>query len=345
MKTDPVTRDDIPAYEVRVETSEDGKLSKMINAELLEHRSYDGMKISTKIKYDYMIGGWDYDPANSKNPKLFLGMDITLLHSFDGKLREWIDPLSLQNRLNYNEKMTYMDKEGFNKELYVERMESDEDNRLVENKETADEDPLNEEETRALEEDDPNDRFDLKDGEYPLREYDDPELVSSNQMKFSDSIYKYGSFNWVETVNADGKDVRILFQINGIVWKKLLIDGSIFFGTVINGGFNLPGANRIYHDPIFASDFYELEIKLKTEEEVTTNNERIIFTVSLIFIIILISLLSFYGSIITSSEKKMKPPNFPNGTYPNTVMERDKYDKKKTEDEEYYESYYVDWDD
>ena len=69
----------------------------------------------------------------------------------------------------------------------------------------------------------------------------------------------------------------------------------------------------------------------------------------LLVIIIVIVLVAFYGIVNTALERKMKPPKIPRDLppppAPRTVINKDKFKRKKLEEDDYYESYYIDWDD
>ncbi|UCH89556.1 MAG: hypothetical protein JSV49_02610 [Thermoplasmata archaeon] len=340
LKKDDVTRDDVPIYDVDVETSSEGDIETVTDAELKEYRSYKGSRISTKVKYDYLISGWDYDPSNS-NPMLFLDMDIALLRAGEGKIARWLGDRELENMFMYKERFQYQNEEGIEKELYVKHDETRDEYELVE----KDEPDYESTGTRGVEEEPVKEPPEENEDEVPLKEYDMPEKIDDNQLRFKDNLNKLGSFSWVSNVTADGEDVLINFQINKIIWLKKYIEDKVFMGILVKGGFNLPGAQEIYHDPTFASEMYTLDITSEPVEVSGPFNGRVIITAIIILIVIAIILIAFYGTITSDKERKMVPPRLPNESKIRSEIDRDKNGRKKEETDEYYESFYIDWED
>ena len=329
----------MPLYNIEVDTGSDGEITQIVNAEFEEHRTYRGSKLSSKIKYDYVIAGWDYATDNDQNPKLFLGTDISLLHSMDEQIGDrLLKQRFIQKQQEYKERLEYQNMDGMNKELYLEHDEKEESYEYIEKTEEPDDN------TRG-DDSDYKEESPEEDDEIALKNYEQPELVENNQMKFADNLYKLGSFSWVNNVTADGRNLKIKFQIHHAGVLKKFFEGKVFEGMIIKGGFNLPGANRIHHDPTFANEIYELEIVSEDIPQVTPEEQQFLIKAGILLIIIVVVLIAFYASIRTASDKKMTPPRLPNGIPPKTVMDRDKMEKKKSEEEEYYENYYVDWED
>jgi hypothetical protein len=345
LKKDEVTRDDIPVFRVDVRT-EDGEVKEYKDVKFEENRSYRGSRISSKVKYDYMIGGWDYDPDN-KHPKLFLEMHITFLHAPHSKLAHWMTKHAMMEKQRFNERLKYADKRGNDKEMYVEHNEEKNEYELVENtKEPVDEaDPNTRGELPG--DADPNEPYETE--ELTLKNFETPELVNNNQLDFMDSLYRTGSFSWVNNVTADGRNAFVKFQIQRVGWRMMNIDEKWYTGMHITGGFNLPGAIRIHHDPTVANEIFELQIEAEDVEGRPVETDVNIFSMIILVIIVVIVLVAFYGIVNTALDKKMKPPKIPRDLppppAPRSVINKDKYKKKKPEEDEYYDSFYVDWDD
>jgi hypothetical protein len=344
MKKDPVTRDDIPVYQINVETGEGDSIKYVNKVDFDDYRSYKGSRISSKIKYDYAIAGWDFDLSN-KNPMLFLDMNIALLHAYDNRLGEALEQHFLQEQQRFKDTMQYRDKDGFDKEMYLKQQDNENNYELVEKSSEEPGFDENNKGTRSGEFDSKDIKSTQYEDELILKNFEAPEMVENNQLKFADNIYRVGSFSWVSNVTADGEDRLIDFQIQHVGWIKKFIDGKLYTGIWIKGGFNLPGANRIHHDPTFASDFYELEILPEQIDTSVVNEGRMLFGAIVLLVIIAVILSAFYATAISAQERKMKPPKLPPEPNSRTVMEKDQYKSKQKKDEEYYESYYVDWED
>jgi hypothetical protein len=353
MKKDAVTKEDIPVYRIDVETGEDEKIIDVKNAEKEDERDYKGTRISTKVKYDYLINGWNYDSTNT-NPMLYLDMDISLLRAGDGRIAMWMQERELEDAMRYKERCQYRDKDDVDREFYLEESEEGGEYQYVEDEYVEDEmdrKHMEEEEMRkgthsrsGMMEDEPPGDLEGEDA-LTLKDFEDPELIKDNQLRFADDLYKLGGFSWLNNVTADGKDVLIKFQIQNVGWIKKFIDGKYFVGMFIKGGFNLPGASKIYHDPTFAADMYELDISSEPIEASGLSQGKVILISVILMVIIVIVLASFFGSIKSDKERKMPPPKFNNDTSNKTVMDKDKFAPKKSEEDEYYESFYIDWDD
>jgi hypothetical protein len=351
MKKDQITREDVPFYSIDVEKSFSGDIEKVVDAEFEEFKSYEGSRISTKVKYDYLIAGWDYDKNNIEAPQLFMDMSILLLHAMDDRVAEWLNHRIIEDKMRHQERCQYTDADGNEKEFYLEMGEKEGDYQFREGEKEGTRsgmmEPMPPEEEMGHM--NKEQMGEPEEGEKSLKDFDSPELIKDNQMRFADDMYKLGGFSWLNNVTADGKDIIIKFQIQKVGWAKRYIEGKYYSGMFIKGGFNLPAANRIYHDPTFSADAYELEISSESLQETSTVDGRLIISAGIMLVVITVILVSVYASIRKEKGQKMVPPKLANETPipppPRSVMDKDRYERKKPPADEYYESYYIDWDD
>jgi len=214
-----VTRDDVPVWRVDVSPKGDGDYN-VVGSKSLGNRSYSGQAVSASFKYDSGIYGWDFAERNGA-PCLLWVTQLLLANAVSDEVAGWMGGRFLEQGRGSGS-MRYDDSE--------------------------------------LKSDDAKDGSDLEDGaDDGIFSSRRPDLIRKNTLSCADDWQKVGCLTWVNDVSVDGVKERMYFQIYGakrfvrVDWSK-----GAAAGFMAMGGFSYPGGKRIFHDPTYTSDVFQI---------------------------------------------------------------------------------------
>ncbi len=299
------TKSNVPNWKVEISEKGNGNYN-IESSEYQETRAYKGEAIDASFKYDNLIDGWDFDESND-DPCLLWGTQVLFANAVSDEVAGWIktqfdetqEEVQSDDALTNDAFMTYETPGGQSKTLSEEDASDDIGDLGV----------------------------DYEDGIYSG---DKPELIQKNKLSLEDNWQKVGSLTWVTDVDVDGRIENMYFQVYG-ARKFAAVDWDMgaVKGFIATGGFSYPGGDKIFHDPTYSSEVFQLT---GSNDDGSANGARIValllflLVVGIVAVVVVVFFVKVASGGKATSDKRMD-----NGG-----------ENKSTDEEDYYDSYYMD---
>lgn len=282
------TKDDVPVYRVDVSPKGDGNYN-IDDSKPIGNRSYTGQVTHLSFKYDTLIKGWDFAPRN-KNPCLLWTTEVVFASGVSDEVASWIKD-QVRN-INGNGTMTFDDANGTTR--LTDRNAKREMSGF-----SSDEDIFNSDER--------------------------PMLIRKNTLSIEDNWEKVGRLTWVSDVSVDDSEMQMYFQFYGARRFLMNIDGKgAMAGVAAVGGFSYPGGSKIFHDPTYSCDVFQLS----SDNAKSTGKLRVILAIGAFLLVIMIIAIIAVVVIAKMSRQKASSRSGSEGT--------------EDAGDGYYDNYYMD---
>ena len=222
-ETKIATKSDVPVYRVDVSPKGDGNLN-IDGSKPIGNRSYTGQATHMSFKYDTTINGWDF-AARNKNPCLLWTTEVVFANGVSDEVASWIKD-QVRN-IDGNGTMTFDDANG------TARL-TDRSAKRAMSGFGAEDDIFNSDER-------------------PIK------IIGKNGLSLDDNWEKVGRLTWASNVTVDDTEMQMYFQFYGARRFLKDIDGKgAMAGVAAVGGFSYPGGSKIFHDPTYSCDVFQL---------------------------------------------------------------------------------------
>lgn len=287
-ETRTVTKTDVPVYRVDVTPKGDGNYN-IDDSKSLGNRTYTGQATHLSFKYDTEIKGWDFAARNS-NPCLLWTTEVVFANGVSDEVENWIRD-QVRN-MNGNGTLSFDSDNGTTR--LTER------NTVREMSSFGNQDDIFNADERPI-------------------------LIRKNTLSIEDNWEKVGKLTWVSDVTVDDTEMQMYFQFYGARRFLIDVDGKgAMAGVAAVGGFSYPGGSKIFHDPTYSCDVFQLS---STGSEVSRKFPVLLAIGAFLLVIVIIAVIAVVV-IAKAARSKEASGSGPSGS--------------KDEEDGYYDSYYMD---
>ncbi|MDH4122525.1 MAG: hypothetical protein OEV21_00330 [Thermoplasmata archaeon] len=126
-------------------------------------------------------------------------------------------------------------------------------------------------------------------------------VLARDTLRFQDTWERFGNLSWVNTVEVDGVEKEMVFQVQNGGTFGFTSNGHLYAGFMVRTAFIYPAGDEIFHDPLFQSTATTLTIS-----ESTNPFAKILVIGQLIAVIVGIALAIALGIFLKKKNEKVK---------------------------------------